>query len=151
MNNTVVVDHQGLFIYLDCGYLCSYHDVTILCRYKLHKNWHQFFLHGDEYFEYLLGDLGYVGEEMFIMRRIGRHEISPNANKDAIKTYNKMHVGYKVWVEWGIGELKRKWKWLMKRFDSTKPKYTILFKDVFILIFFLRKHQMDFTFEVISE
>jgi hypothetical protein len=50
MNNTVVVDHRGLFIYMDFGYPCSYHDVTILHQSKLHKDWCQFFLHGDEYF-----------------------------------------------------------------------------------------------------
>jgi hypothetical protein len=53
-------------------------------------------LHGDEYFKYLLGDLGYLGEEMFIMRRIGRCEIGPNANQDVIRAYNKIHVGYGV-------------------------------------------------------
>jgi hypothetical protein len=65
-------------------------------------------LHGNEYFEYLLGDFSYLGEKMFIMRRIGRHEIGFNADQDVIRTYIKMHVGYKVWVEWGIGGLKRK-------------------------------------------
>ncbi len=38
MNNTMVVDHQGLFIYLDFRYLGFYHDVTILCQFDLHKN-----------------------------------------------------------------------------------------------------------------
>ncbi len=108
-------------------------------------------MHGDEYFEYLLGNLGYIGEEMFITRRIGKHEIGLNADQNVIRAYNKMHVGYKMWVEWGIGELKRKWRRLMKRFDSTKLKYTILFKNVVILIIFLHRHQMDFTFEVIGE
>jgi hypothetical protein len=102
MNNTMVVDHWGLFIYLDFGYLGSYHDVTILRQYELHKNWRQFFLHGDEYFEYLLGNHGYLGEKMFIMKRIGRCEIGSNVNQDVIRAYNKMHARYKVWVEWGI-------------------------------------------------
>jgi hypothetical protein len=30
MNNIVVVDHHGLFIYLDFWYLRSFHDVSIL-------------------------------------------------------------------------------------------------------------------------
>jgi hypothetical protein len=89
---------------------------------------------------------------MFIMKRIGRCEISPNVNQDAIRTYNKMHVGYKVRMEWGIGGLKRKWRRLMKRFDSTKPKYTILFRaSTTTLINFLHRRQMDFTFEVIGQ
>jgi hypothetical protein len=97
-------------------------------------------LHGDEYFEYLLGDNGYLGEEMFIMKRIRRCDISLNVDQDAIKTYNKMHVGYRVRLEWAIGGLKRKWRWLMKRFDSTKPKYTILLRVAITLTNFLHKH-----------
>jgi hypothetical protein len=62
-----------------------------------------------------------------------------------------MHVGYKVQVDWGIGGLKRKWRWLMKRFDSTKQKYTFLFRATALLTNFLHRHLMDFTFEVISE
>jgi hypothetical protein len=38
----------------------------------------------------------------------------------------------------------------MKRFDSTKPKYTVLFKVVVILTNFLHRRQMDFTFEIIG-
>jgi hypothetical protein len=30
MNNSVVLNHQGLFIYLDFGYPSPYHDITIL-------------------------------------------------------------------------------------------------------------------------
>jgi hypothetical protein len=56
------------------------HDVTILHKFKLHKNWHQLFLHGDEYLEYLLRDNGYLREEMFIMKRIKRCEIGPNVD-----------------------------------------------------------------------
>jgi hypothetical protein len=37
MNNIVVVDHPCLF-YLDSGYLGSYHVVTILYQFELHKN-----------------------------------------------------------------------------------------------------------------
>jgi hypothetical protein len=109
MINTMVVDHQGLFIYLDSRYLGSYHDVTILCQSELC----QFFLHGDEYFEYLVGDYGYLSEEMFIMRKIGRHEIGPN-DQDVIKAYNKMH---RVWVKWGLGD----W-WIEKEMEMVIEK-----------------------------
>ncbi len=30
MNNTMILDHHGLFIYIDLGYLGSYHDVSIV-------------------------------------------------------------------------------------------------------------------------
>jgi hypothetical protein len=45
MNNIVVVDHYGLFIYLDLVYLRSYHDVNIFCQLNIHKSWCQYFVH----------------------------------------------------------------------------------------------------------
>jgi hypothetical protein len=65
-------------------------------------------LYGDEYFNYVLRYHGYLSEEMFIMKRIRRCEIGLNVDQNAIRAYNKMHVGYRVWVEWGTNELKRK-------------------------------------------
>jgi hypothetical protein len=43
VNNTVVVDHDGLFIYVDCGYPGSYHDVNILRHSSLMQNWREYF------------------------------------------------------------------------------------------------------------
>jgi hypothetical protein len=55
-------------------------------------------------------------------------------------------------VEWGIGGLKRKWKHdLMKRFDSTIPKYTHMFQVIVILSIVLHMRHMDLTFEVVGE
>ncbi len=88
---------------------------------------------------------------MFIMRRIGRQEIVPNVDMDIVHAYNKMHVGYLVHVEWGIGGLKRKWRRLMKNFDSTKPKCSHLFKSGTLLTNFLHKRRMELTYEVIDD
>ena len=55
-NNTVVVDHDGLFIYVDAGYPGSFHDISILKASCLYKNWRNYFTHELEYFEYVLGD-----------------------------------------------------------------------------------------------
>ena len=58
MNCTVVVDHDGLFIYVDGGYPGSYHDVTILKHSRLYRRWRRFFTRdaNGNYFEYLIGD-----------------------------------------------------------------------------------------------
>jgi hypothetical protein len=64
---------------------------------------------------------------MFFMRKIGQWELMPDIDHAVMGAYNKMHVSFKVQVEWGISRLKRKWRRLMKRFDSTKPKYAHLF------------------------
>ena len=59
-NNIVVVDHHGLFIYIDMGYLGSFNDVNCLQQSELYKWWHDYFVHIDEYFEYFPGDAGNV-------------------------------------------------------------------------------------------
>jgi hypothetical protein len=43
---------------------------------------------------------------MFIMKRMGRQELPPNADHGVIQAYYKMHVGFKVQVEWGINGFK---------------------------------------------
>jgi hypothetical protein len=34
MNNTIILDHKGLFIFIDFSYPGSYHDVNILAFIK---------------------------------------------------------------------------------------------------------------------
>jgi hypothetical protein len=80
-------------------------------------------MHTDEYFEYILKDPSYFGEEMFVMCFLGRHELFLTHDQNVVNVYKKMHVGYKVRVEGGIWGLKRKWGQLMKQFHSTKSKY----------------------------
>jgi hypothetical protein len=70
-------------------------------------------------FEYFLKEPSYLGEKMFIMKKIGRCEVAPNDDQDVITSYNTMHVVCIMWVECGIGGLKKIWRWLMKKIDST--------------------------------
>ncbi len=86
---------------------------------------------------------------MFIMQRIGRRKIAPITYMDIMHAYDNMHVGYRVHVEWGIGRLKRKWRKLMKSFDSTKPRYSHLFKSRALLINFLHKRKMELTYRLL--
>ncbi len=149
MNN--MVDHCGLFIYMNVGYPSSFHNVTIMCESNVYKNWCQFFMHIDEYFEYLLKDPGYLDEEMFVMFQLGKLKFVHGHDQNVINAYNKMHVGYRVKVEWGIRGLKWKWKQFMKHFNSTKSKYYHLFRVATIFTNFLHKHWMDFTYKIIGE
>ncbi len=134
----IIIDNQGLFIYINIGYPRSYHDVTILWHSNLYANWHNHFTHMDEYFEHLVGYPSYMGEKMFIMWLIGQHELILNTDLGTMKAYNKMHVRYRVKPEWGIGGFKSKWQRLMKRFDYAKPKSRHLFHDATLLTFFCR-------------
>ena len=132
MNNVVIVDHHGLFIYINSTYSGSFHDDTCLRASELHSSWREHFAHSDmdQYFEYILGDSRYAGMEMFIMRRIQGHEIGDGISQEVVDTWNKMHAGYRIQVEWGIGGLKQQWRRLMKRFDNTRPQYQHLFDAV---------------------
>jgi len=142
VNNTVAVDHDGLFIFIDCGYPGSFHDITILRHSQLHANWRDHFVHEDNYFQYLLGDPGYTGEDMYIMRRVARREIEAGSEA-VIDAFNSMHAGRRVRVEWGIGGLKRKWKRLMKQFDSTKPKFALIFRSACLLTNFIHRRRQN--------
>jgi hypothetical protein len=65
----VVVNHNYLFIYIDHEYPESFHDVLCLRASSLDENWGDYFTHTDNYFEYVLGDLGYQGRILYIVRR----------------------------------------------------------------------------------
>ena len=84
MKNTVDVSHERLFIHLDSGFPCSFHNVTILYHSDFYKRWHTHFTHGDSYFEYLLGDPSYIGKNMFIMRRLGSRERPPDMDEGVL-------------------------------------------------------------------
>jgi len=48
-------------------------------------------VHIDEYFEYLLNNLGYMGKEMIVICCIGRHsELILGIDMDAIRVYKNI-------------------------------------------------------------
>ncbi len=47
-------------------------------------------MHIDEYVEYLLGNLGYMGKEIFVMCCIGMHELILGIDLDAISMYKNI-------------------------------------------------------------
>jgi hypothetical protein len=61
MNTVVVVDHDGLIIYVDAGFAGSFHDARCVSNSDLGKNWRDYFT-GDELLEqileFLMGDPG---------------------------------------------------------------------------------------------
>lgn len=105
----------------------------------------------NDYFEYFLGNLGFMGEKMFIMCMIGWWELVQDVDHDVVHAFNKMRVNFKVQVEWGFGGLKRKWRCFMKNFNSTKPRYTHLFWVAIFYINFLHTRHMDLTFDMVGD
>jgi hypothetical protein len=63
INSTILTLHWiycELFICLDFKYLKSYHDINIFHQLNIHKSQYQYFVHTNEYFQYLLGDPSYM-------------------------------------------------------------------------------------------
>ncbi len=58
---------------------------------------------------------------------LGTCELAPRHDLDAVNAFEKMHVGYKIRVEWGIGRLKHTWKVLMKFLIPQKASTIIFF------------------------
>ena len=147
VSTTLFVDHDGLFIYIDSGFPGSFHDITILRHWSLHANWRDYFEHEDDYFQYVLGYSRYIGEDMFLLRRDAARKIHQIESRDH---FNCVHAGRRVRVEWGIGGLKRKWKRVMKRFDNTKPNFTIMLRAGCLLTKFIHRRQPDMALPAID-
>jgi hypothetical protein len=98
-NNVIVIDHDGLFIYIDAGYARSFHDVRCLRLSELFRNWRQCFRNEnrDEVEECLLGDTGYMGADMFILRRVDNRKA--DAANPVVRAFNKRHPAKCVQVE----------------------------------------------------
>jgi hypothetical protein len=63
-----------------------------------------------------------------------------------------MLEGFNMQVKWGIYGLKKIWRCFMKRFDSTKSKYSYLFQATSLLTNFMQYRRcMDFMYEVIGD
>lgn len=77
-----------------------------------------------------------------IMRGFSKTKIPcMNLEPGLVKTFNQMHVGYRVRVEWGIGGLEMKWRRLQKLFDLVKTKFAITFRVAALLKNFLHRRR----------
>jgi hypothetical protein len=151
INNIVIIVHHGLFILVESGFPASFHDINTLRHTEFHKTWRAHFTHDDNHFEYVLGNPAYQGGDMYIMRHVGTRELHADADLSTVRAFNKMHVGYRVRVEWGIGGLKRKWRRLSKVFECTRVKFSILFHSAALLTNFLHRRRLDYSVEILGD
>jgi hypothetical protein len=151
----VVVDHDGLIIYVDAGFAGSFHDARCVSNSDLGKNWRDYFT-GDELLEqileFLMGDPGYLGLEMFIMRRVDAREIVGGVAANAepgrvgdpvIDAFNARHAGFRVKVEWGIGGIKNKWRAFLDVFPFKRDCFQVLFNAAAIMTNFIHRRRMN--------
>jgi DDE superfamily endonuclease len=147
-NNIVVVDHDGLFIFFDPGYAGSFHDVTCLRNSYLHREWRERFSRPilDEIGEHLLGDPGYIGVEMYVLRRVHSREMPADPNAAAVaEAFNRRHAAERIKVEWGIGGLKIRFRRLLTNCTSRRGSFASMFNACCILTNFIHRNRIEFS------
>lgn len=146
-NNIVVVDHDGFIIYIDPSFYGSYHNVRCLRGSGLGRNWQNYFKvdHDSSYpVEYLLDNPEYLKMDHFILRKIVGREIE-DFNKPVISAFNKYHSDYGVLMEWGIGELKSKFRKFSALFPNRRDIFDITFTSADILTNYLHRRRKEFS------
>lgn len=98
------------------------------------------------YFEYLLGDPGYIVTDMYVLRRVDRREgnIERRGNP-VIEAFNKHHAGVRIKVEWGIGGLKNRYRKFLGTTPNRPNKFKIMFEAAAILTNFVHRRRKDFS------
>lgn len=145
MNNVIIVDHDGLIIYCEAGAPGKHHDVNCLRACHIHQHWQDYFSREDPdtVGEYLLGDPGYFGAEMYILRRVDGREIADM--NPVVRAYNKRHAARRVAVEWGIGGLKNRWRRFLDVCPSRRHHFVPVFEACARMTNFIHKSRMDFS------
>jgi DDE superfamily endonuclease len=122
--------------------------VNCLRHSILHREWRERFTRSslDEPGEYLLGDPGYVGVEMYILRRAQRRELPTDTNAVAVaEAFNRMRAAERVKVEWGIGGLKIRFRRLLTKCPSSRASFSPVFTACCILTNYIHRNRMDFS------
>jgi DDE superfamily endonuclease len=146
-NNVVIIDHDGLFIYVDAGFAGSFHDVRCLRNSHIHHNWREYFANDDldAVQEYILGDPGYMGVDMYVLRRVDNREMQ-NANENpVVRAFNQRHAARRVEVEWGIGGLKNKFRRFLTQCPNRRNRFARLFEACARLTNFIHRRRFDFS------
>ncbi|PXF40335.1 hypothetical protein BWQ96_09956 [Gracilariopsis chorda] len=147
-NTCVVVDHDGLFIYVSAGYVGSFHDARVLKETPLGSNWQQYFtfdLNSPSPLEFVLGDPGYMEMDQFVPSRLDAIEFSDVDAHSVLQAFNKMHAGFCVAVEWGIGGLKCKFKKFLETCLNRRDTFELIFSTAAILTNFMHRRKKDYA------
>ncbi|KAL2608567.1 hypothetical protein R1flu_027140 [Riccia fluitans] len=84
---------------------------------------------------------GYMGADQFIMHRVSAQEMTEGVDGSVIDAFNKLHASRRIWVEWGIGGLKVKFKHFLKTFDNRKSRFNHMFRTGCILTNFIQRRR----------
>lgn len=141
-NNLVVVDHNGLFTYVEAGFGGSFHDVRVLRATNLAQNWQNCLTTDDDSphpVEYLLRDPGYLDMDHFILRRLDAREFADADTNPVVRAFNRRHAGHQIVIEWGIGGVKIKFAKLRDICTNQRSPFEILFRVACILTNFIHR------------
>lgn len=122
-NNVAVMDHDGLFVFVDTSYIGSFNDINFLRASRLYKKWRLYF---DER-RYLLEDPGNIGADFIILRCFHSRE-NPQRHP-FLNAFNKMHFSKRIKLDWGIGDLKLKFPLCSGKFKLENWKFVFIFES----------------------
>jgi hypothetical protein len=150
-NNVIVIDHDGLFIFVQVGFAGSFHDVRCFLLTDLFSYWRRYFQNEnrDIVEEDLLGDSGYMGADMFILRRVDNREA--DAANPVIRAFNKRHAVIRVQVEWGIGGLKKQFKRFLGACPTRRDLFAPVFESCCKMRNFIHISRLDFSIVEVGE
>ena len=153
INTVVVIDHSGMIIYFEGGFAGSFHDIRCLRNCDLYQNWRNYFTVDEDVGigEYFLGDPGYMGAEMFVLRRVDNREMPAHVDQAVFDAFNRRHAGERVRVEWGIGGIKNKWRRFLKTFPNRRWTFELSFKAAALLTNFIHRRRMIYGVELVGQ
>jgi hypothetical protein len=80
----------------------------------------------DKVGEPVLGDLGYIGVEMYVLRRVHRRDIPGDPNAAAVaEAFNRRHAAERIKVEWGIGCLNERFRTLLTNYPTRRGSFLL--------------------------
>ncbi len=147
--NSMVINHCGFFIYLDLRYLCSFHNVNIMCGLNCTKIVTNFL-----YIQMNILSTCLVTQVIWRKRCslciTWETWIVLGNDLNVFSVFNKMHACYII--KSGVGDwgVKTQMEAFNGKIDSKKGKYIPFFHAKIIQINYLHKHHMDFTYKIIN-
>jgi hypothetical protein len=94
--------------------------------------------------EYLFGDPGYMGVEMYILRRMDGRE-SVQGTDPVVDAFNRRLAARRVQVEWGIGGLKNRFRRFLSWCPSRRSLFAPMFEACCRLTNFIHRSRMEFS------
>jgi hypothetical protein len=97
--------------------------------------------------EYPLADPGYMGPEIYLLRRVDNREIQNAIRNPVVRAFNQRHAARRVEVEWGIGGPKNLFRRSLTKCPNRRNRFALPFKACARLTNFVHRSRLDFSLQ----